>query len=30
MNPPCPLCGLDKHMRKPKLLYGHAVCKKCV
>lgn len=26
----CPLCGSDKRMKKPKKLYGHDVCKKCV
>lgn len=25
----CPLCGKSKHMAKARLLYGHAVCKKC-
>lgn len=25
----CPLCGLTHQMRRPKLLYGHHVCKKC-
>lgn len=30
MNTPCPLCGSDKYMHKPKSLYGHQVCKKCV
>lgn len=30
MLTPCPLCGLDKHMKKPRQLYGWPVCKKCV
>jgi uncharacterized RDD family membrane protein YckC len=25
----CPLCGKTKHMQRPKVLYGHKVCKKC-
>ena len=25
----CPLCGQSKHMNEAKLLYGHAVCKRC-
>jgi len=30
LNNPCPLCGSEKHMKRPKLLYGQKVCKKCV
>lgn len=30
MPAPCPLCGLDTHMKKPRQLYGWPVCKKCV
>lgn len=26
----CPLCDRDKYMSRPKELYGHSVCKKCV
>lgn len=25
----CPLCGDTRRMKKPKEIYGHAVCKKC-
>ena len=25
----CPICRTDKHMGKPKLLYGVPICKKC-
>ncbi|NLE37464.1 MAG: RDD family protein [Pirellulaceae bacterium] len=28
-NTPCPLCGREIKKRKPLLLYGHPVCKKC-
>ncbi len=27
--PSCPLCGESKRMKRPKLLYGREVCKKC-
>ncbi len=29
MTAVCPLCGSDKKMKRPKQLYGHAVCRGC-